>query len=375
MMRPSLIGAIAASGRITDEEPPVEVLWDSSRPPFNTIFSNGDKTANTINNDTHPVATLGRSTGKWYFEIRAGSFAAEYGMCGLVDITNSVDTAIAGLIYYSNGNIAGAASGLPWGSTDVIGFACDFDVSPCQVYITKNGEPSGSRGLASGITYSPAVGQNYGGGWNFPYTLRATVEDIEFAPPEGYLVWDGTEYVVPVIAVTFDPTTKGANATLSNGDLTVTGQQLNGSAFSTVGFTLAEKVYWEVTLQSTVPSGIGISKAGNASSSYPGSNSFAYGYYPDLGQVYYNGSVIASSGPTGADGDVFCFMFDGPTGTLSVRKADGSWFTMTTDLELDADTWYACVGGNTGAVSESTAHFSADDFLHAMPSGYTPIGG
>jgi hypothetical protein len=115
------------------------------------------------------VATIGASSGKWYWEGTVNSAGAGFGMMSERALLSPTDLNIAGpgvsangWHYQSNAFKLNSNSATAYGATfttgDVIGVAMDLDAGSITFY--KNGVSQGTAysGLTTGITYFPAVG-------------------------------------------------------------------------------------------------------------------------------------------------------------------------------------------------------------------------
>lgn len=140
------------------------------------------------------LGTLGRSTGKWYFEVvNEASGGSGYEMFGIA--RNTIDlNAAAGLdtadawAQQSNGfrhfNTATGGYGNTWTVGDVVSVAYDADTGALDFY--KNGVNMGATGvLGLTGTFYPALALYS----NSSLTLRVTAAAFSHTPPSGYSAW------------------------------------------------------------------------------------------------------------------------------------------------------------------------------------------
>jgi hypothetical protein len=128
-----------------------------------TTLSNGNLDAATGNAQTHARASIGITSGKWYWEIVSTS-NGNNGMYGIVNqnatFSNFVGADANGWAYFADGQKYTSATNTNYGASftnnDVIGVAFDADNGTLTFY--KNGTSQGQAfsGLTSG-PYFPAV--------------------------------------------------------------------------------------------------------------------------------------------------------------------------------------------------------------------------
>lgn len=186
-----MIAGIVAGYPVSSGPPPAGTTWDPANKGANVVLSGGDLIANVVVNNQMALVTNGKSSGKLYFELLVGSMTADYGRVGVEDITANPNGAITSFAYRSNGALAGGSPGLPWTNGDVLGFTIDFTVMPNPLVTAYvNNVLSTSKDVLGGVTYSPAVDQNYGSGYSFPFTLRPDAASQTYSPPAGFSPWD-----------------------------------------------------------------------------------------------------------------------------------------------------------------------------------------
>jgi len=168
--------------------PPVYATWSTTDKDAGVLLSGGNLTA-TCNTGSRGVrATIGKSTGKWYWEVRNNATAEND--IGIATASASLATWLGadaqGIGYDSSDgklykNSAIVASYGTYVQNDYIGFALDCDAGTLAVY--KNGTLQGtySHGL-SGVIF-PALGgfaSTASGIANFGATAFA------YSPPGGF---------------------------------------------------------------------------------------------------------------------------------------------------------------------------------------------
>lgn len=185
----------------------------------------------------------------------------------------------------------------------------------------------------------------------------------------------------------WDATAKNANVVLSGGNLTaadngVTFVNLAGRGDTSVAS--GQKRYWEVTITSGPPGGMGVGIANSsktwANDSYLGLETNSIGYFGD-GNVWYNNASAATLA-TVAAGDVVCVALDAGN-KIWWRKNGGNWNNSGTDNPATNTGGVTLAGGLTGTVyagynvrnegttGQLTANFGATAFAFTPPSGFT----
>lgn len=185
---------------------PYTVTWNPSDKGSSVALSNGNLTAtfNSVVFTNQSVrATLGRSTGKYYFEVQHGG-GVDYRMSGLasanVDVQTGFVASSEGFGYFgSDGkfytNNAGTAYGATF-NTEVIGVAVDLDAN--KVWFSKSGtwQNSGdpvagtnpaTSSLYSGVLFPAAMGNNSA---QTPSSTITAGPPFSYTIPTGYSAWN-----------------------------------------------------------------------------------------------------------------------------------------------------------------------------------------
>lgn len=224
--------------------PAATTTWNPSDKNANITLSGGNLTATDGANDGGYYAvrgTVGKSSGKWYWEVTVGSgvaASASQVQIGAAKATHSLATFIgaeAGGWSYSNtgGKSAEGSFNTGWGATftssDVIGVAMDMDSGKITVY--KNGTSIGD--IATGIsgTVYPAVSLSGGravtvnfGATSFAHTIpsgfAALASDSPASPAGGSITVTDPAVATPA---TFTYTVAGSPSTPATGTITVQG--------------------------------------------------------------------------------------------------------------------------------------------------------
>lgn len=171
--------------------------WDPADKGSNVTLSNGNLTAAIANGSTQAStkATIGKSSGKWYWELKFDSTTS--GSHVTVGIASSA-IAVNGYIglnatnysYFSgNGqkynNAGGAAYGATWTTGDVIGIALDMTGGTLTFY--KNNVSQGTAYTGLSGTFYPAVGGDASGaGTTCTTTVNFGATALTYSPPAGY---------------------------------------------------------------------------------------------------------------------------------------------------------------------------------------------
>ena len=171
--------------------------WNpSDKSSSNVVLSNGNLTY-TVSpsdmNDEAVRATIGLSTGKFYFEIQITATAnhtPEPGFCALAfNITSELGGTGNSWAYlgkystiYTGGGFTGSGFS-DFSLNDVLGFAIDCDAKTCQMY--KQGSSFGSLITGLPTTIYPSTGSLGGnGGDTMIANFGATT--LAYTPPAGY---------------------------------------------------------------------------------------------------------------------------------------------------------------------------------------------
>jgi hypothetical protein len=166
--------------------------WNPADMNTNIVLSNGNLTASNPSVGVWAIgrATIGKSAGKWYWEIIGGTNAV-YDMVGVAYGTASIaDDKYLGIDadgwgYFSNDGWRyhsgpTALFGATFTTGDVIGFALDVDAGTCDVY--KNNSLQGT--LATGLTGTVFPAFSLYTGSDLTVNFGATA--LTYTPPTGY---------------------------------------------------------------------------------------------------------------------------------------------------------------------------------------------
>jgi lysophospholipase L1-like esterase len=176
-------------------------------------------------------------------------------------------------------------------------------------------------------------------------------------------------------AVTWNPSDKDTNVTLSNGNLTAT--HTGSGAFKGVRATSSGTTgYFEYTVVvSSDPNGndtgVGLANSSAPVNNWLGSDNNGIGYYPDTGgAVYYNGSAVATGLGSPVAGDVVGIEL---TSTPSIKFSKNGTVVYTYTGTIPSGSLFPDV--TFGAPTDSgTANFGATTMAH-LPAGVTSWDG
>ena len=157
-----------AGGTLTNTEDSPSNVFATMNPLDNayasSTFSNGNNTIVTNSgNYTYNTATLGASSGKYYWEVKVDTTSTE-DLIGISGKTSTSSTAYLGTSsddfgYNDDGGVKNNGSSSSYGSTyttnDIIGVAMDLDNN--KLYFSKNGVFQNSGVPTSGATGTGAV--------------------------------------------------------------------------------------------------------------------------------------------------------------------------------------------------------------------------
>ena len=190
--------------------------------PTTVTLSNGNLDCVTNNAATHVRGTIGISSGKWYWEVVAGSSSELLvGIC-TSSLPFSADmTGGGGYSYYSgNGNkytTSGSSYGASWTTGDTIGVAFDADAGTLTFY--KNGSSQGQAfsGLTSGPFFPAASDGSSSASSNF--IINFGQREFEYEAPSGFKCLNTANLSTPSVADGsdfFEPLLYTGNATARN---------------------------------------------------------------------------------------------------------------------------------------------------------------
>jgi len=143
-------------------------------------------------------ATLGVSTGKWYWEVSPDATSLLGIATAQATLASYVGSDSYGWGIYSNGYKYTGGSGVSYGSSftsgDIIGVALDLDAGTLVFY--KNGVSQGAAftGLAGG-PYFPAIGHQ-----DMDASINFGQRDFEYTPPTGFNALNTANLPAPDIA-------------------------------------------------------------------------------------------------------------------------------------------------------------------------------
>ncbi len=191
---------LAAIGGIA----PVAATWDPANKSANIALSGGNliatRNAPGSTHDGSVRGTIGKTSGKWYFEIVCTTISTDVHVMGIGNenmvMTNFPGSTadgwgylgVNGQKYHSN---VGAGFGNTYTAGDVIGIALDRDAG--KVWFAKNntwqasGDPAAGTneaysGITSGTIY-PVTGLYNTGSQS---TIRYAAASMTYSPPSGF---------------------------------------------------------------------------------------------------------------------------------------------------------------------------------------------
>lgn len=184
--------------------PPIDaVTWDPENKGASIELSGGNLIvdASDVGNDYNQViATLGRSSGKYYFE--AEHITGTYNMVGVQNGSESVELYLGdtsdGWGYRTNTRIYNSSYttgiGASWIDGDIIGCAVNLDTG--EIWWSINGVwvASGDPGAGTGSQYSNLSGEMWPAVSVYYTTAqikgRFKLSDFDYTPPSGFSAWE-----------------------------------------------------------------------------------------------------------------------------------------------------------------------------------------
>jgi len=169
------------------------VTWDAINKGVNVVLSNGNLTTEISSNTTTARTTIGRESGKWYWEINIVS--GGYFLIGIINKdagldSRTFDTLNSRYYYSQNGNRYYPTStyGATYTVGDVIGVALDLDNGKLEFY--KNG-------ISQGIAFSDikTMGKVFpsitSGGAIGKATANFGATPFKYNIPQGFRLYEG----------------------------------------------------------------------------------------------------------------------------------------------------------------------------------------
>ena len=352
--------------------------WNpSDKTGTQAVLSNGNLTFTATTSFELARATMGKTSGKWYWEVTvATSTDATVGVANTsqsitgdqwVGISaNSWSWAQFNGFMYTN-NAAGVyASSMNNG--DVIGLALDMDSKTISYY--QNGV---FRGFQIGLTGTvhPAIGNYTGSGINA--TANFGSAPFKHSVPPGYYPGIDNEPSISPAAqtcATWNPADKNAQVTLSAGNLTQVNNLGNIAVRATIGKTTG-KWYWEVTRgqNGTGETSVGIGTASATLANWLGFDVNSVGYDSTIGSLYKSNAVVASGlGAYNTAGDTIGIALNQDAGTVAFYRNGVLVNTYTHGL---SGAVFPMVGAVVSSQNE-IANFGQYPFKYAVPVGFNP---
>lgn len=369
----------------------VEAIGSTFGTSAYAVFDSGSKAAGTtlyspLNLQTSTTgtggarATIGKTTGKWYWEVTIQAANTNVmigvGTAATNSATNSY-TEAQGVFFYTSGGtnfIYAGGNGRIIASQNmaagtVIGCALDMNSLSIQFFI--NGVFFGTNALVNSIAGTmiyPIVCDGTTAGATVLANFGATA--FAYPVPSGYNAGVFEKRIFP----TFDSASKKSGVVLSNSNLTVATIS-GGGARSTFGRTVG-KWYWEVKYDSGIHQMIGVGTA--ASQLIAGStfnhNQTVFLYSPAADRnnyIFRAGSAIATSAALFGAGSTIGVAVDLDAKTIKFYL-NGTYHSQSTiPNTLSTDLIYPIVSdGDSGTSTTATINFGATTFAHTVPAGY-----
>jgi hypothetical protein len=356
------------------------VTWNPADKGTDITLSGGDLVSTAVDPDNGEQwvrATLGRAvdTGIWMFEIEVGAdtdtvavgiadAVADMGSYNGLGWQNAVGYYLNSGSSYFDGSV-GAAAGDPAAPGDFVQVVWDSDADRMFVYI--NGAMQGNAPMAEGFaaTMYPAWAA-YTDGSNLDSTANFGATAFEF-PIAGTTSWDenivtGGDFVEPTAAVTWNPSDKSANITLTAADLTAEATAGGSDQYGVLGTLVrpAGAGIWQFDVVVDAGAagcyfGVGTEDYAHASSI---DNLFAWAYVAFSGAAFHN-NVNAGFFATIAVGNKVSVIWDAAAGDIYIGK-NGALVNSGNPIWTGvADDLFPLWAGIDAQNSKATANFGA----------------
>lgn len=169
---------------------PTYATWNSADKSPDVTLSGGNLTIDSASASNEGVrATIGKSSGKWYWEVTIVD--RDFGYVGVAAASETLDNRYIGQgangwSYRSDAVKLNNASATAYGATfvdgDVIGVALDLDAGSIVFY--KNGVSQGTAFTGLSGTLYPA--NSIGAGTSAQHTANFGASAFSYTPPVGY---------------------------------------------------------------------------------------------------------------------------------------------------------------------------------------------
>lgn len=185
--------AVSSAATLTVNPAPVAVTWSTDAPSTYYGISADKLTVDEANGNRFALATVGKSSGKWYWEVTltvANPYYADMGVgttgsvSGFSGIRQDYINSNGGYIVSGSGGYGNVANS-NFAPGDVVAFAFDADNHTLAFY-RNNVYQRTLPGLPSGIQY-PAVGLEGGNGVVNHFTANFGAAGFKYTPPTGFI--------------------------------------------------------------------------------------------------------------------------------------------------------------------------------------------
>lgn len=168
---------------------------------------------------------------------------------------------------------------------------------------------------------------------------------------------------------TWNPSDKGSQVTLSNGNLTFTAATggPNGAVRATQS-NAAGKWYWEVK-PGTAATVHGVANASMSLATFVGRDANGLGYAED-GKIYKGNVAIATGGATFTTNDVIGVALDMDGGSVKFYKNNVLQYTISGANVPAGALFPASSGDGASGSNNATANFGASAQTYSPPAGY-----
>jgi len=185
--------------------------------------------------------------------------------------------------------------------------------------------------------------------------------------------------IAPSVTATWDPNNKGANVTLSGGNLTAAASNFN-AVKSTIGRD-SGKYYWEIRIQTGSEWMAGFGTPSATLTNWIGSDAFGIGWYRTGG--FWVNNTLQATYSAFTTGDILNFALDGDNDKVFIGK-NGTWQNGGNPATGVGAVWtlspatviFAMFSNGQVPVTDAgTANFGATPFAFAVPSGFGALYG
>ena len=359
--------------------------WSTTNKATSATYSNGNLTAGCSINAS-VIASMGVSSGKWYWETTISTGTNYNVMTGVALSTTNVNNTIYAGQTANSAFVCSATNGSIWNgsaqvTTGVVGTPVAFntigtvigvalDLTHNYIAWYKNGTLMQYCPIPSGKTWYPALGASSASSWSQIANFGNT--ELIYAPPTNFtsgIGGAGTHTISDLWTVDGNFTVSGTRITL--------GLPTTDCAVAYYPIPLNSKVYWETMLNYSI-SGASLDNTGIGLSNIAGVNyvknqpaNTCYTYAIGASGVY-NGVNLVASAAANPGNNAYTGVAINTTPGAMTAKFYNTTGTLLATISIPDGTYYPIYQMSQSSES-ATVNFGASSFHLTPPTGYTSL--